>query len=83
MVAGGVASALMLSVMAAPALATHNKTVPADECAPEAAQTPGSNGESTDAVKMGAVDQGPQESLSAMSPRPLLSVQRLSNSSTD
>ncbi len=60
-VAGGVASALMLSVMAAPALATHDKTVPADECAPAAAGQPGSNGESTDAVRdRGAVAQGAQ-----------------------
>ena len=49
-VAGGLTSALILSVMAAPALATHNKTVPADECAPAEAGNPGANGESVDAI---------------------------------
>ncbi len=47
--------------MAAPALATHDKTVPADECAPAAAGQPGSNGESFEAIKVkGAVAQGAQ-----------------------
>ena len=40
-VAAGVASALMLSVAAFPALAINNGRVPADQCAPERASVVG------------------------------------------
>ena len=42
-IAAALTSALLLAVLAAPALAYHHGGVPADECAPSAAGEPGNN----------------------------------------
>lgn len=50
-IAAALTSALMLAVMAAPALAFHHRGVPADECAPPAAGEPGNNPKAVSAIK--------------------------------